>query len=120
MSPAQIILEAEDKARDAEFAKAMHGQAAKATGGIRSMLAKDKSTRDAQKASVDAYYQFWEKDRAKDETEEDKKKRLANYATLTRHYYNLATDLYENGWGQSFRKCSLLTFCAKLQGNLKS
>ena len=28
--------------------------------------------------------------------------RRDEYATLTRHYYNLATDLYEYGWGQSF------------------
>lgn len=31
--------------------------------------------------------------------------RKAEYATLTRHYYNLATDLYEYGWGQSFHFC---------------
>lgn len=24
---------------------------------------------------------------------------------MTRHYYNLATDLYEYGWGQSFHFC---------------
>ena len=31
--------------------------------------------------------------------------RRAEYATLTRHYYNLATDLYEYGWGTSFHFC---------------
>jgi len=31
--------------------------------------------------------------------------RRAEYATLTRHYYNLATDFYEYGWGQSFHFC---------------
>ena len=31
--------------------------------------------------------------------------RRDEYATLTRHYYNLATDLYEYGWGQSFHFC---------------
>lgn len=31
--------------------------------------------------------------------------RRNEYATLTRHYYNLATDLYENGWGASFHFC---------------
>lgn len=31
--------------------------------------------------------------------------RQAEYATLTRQYYNLATDLYEYGWGQSFHFC---------------
>lgn len=33
------------------------------------------------------------------------KDRVEAYATLTRQYYNLATDLYENGWGQSFHFC---------------
>lgn len=33
------------------------------------------------------------------------KARRDEYATLTRHYYNLATDLYEYGWGQSFHFC---------------
>lgn len=31
--------------------------------------------------------------------------RKAEYATLTRHYYNLATDLYEYGWGACFHFC---------------
>ena len=31
--------------------------------------------------------------------------RKAEYATLTRHYYNLATDLYEYGWGTCFHFC---------------
>jgi sterol 24-C-methyltransferase len=31
--------------------------------------------------------------------------RREEYATLTRHYYNLATDLYEYGWAQSFHFC---------------
>ncbi len=33
------------------------------------------------------------------------KARRAQYATLTRHYYNLATDIYEYGWGGSFHFC---------------
>jgi len=29
-------------------------------------------------------------------------KRRANYTTLVNQYYDLATDFYEFGWGQSF------------------
>lgn len=60
---------------------------------------------EAQQAAVDAYFKYWDNKGAGQETEEDKKERAENYATLTRHYYNLATDLYENGWGQSFHFC---------------
>lgn len=31
--------------------------------------------------------------------------RRAEYASLTKHYYNLATDIYEYGWGSSFHFC---------------
>ncbi|KAI5308166.1 Delta(24)-sterol C-methyltransferase, partial [Ascosphaera atra] len=31
--------------------------------------------------------------------------RRDEYATLTRHYYNLATDFYEYGWGSCFHFC---------------
>ena len=35
----------------------------------------------------------------------ERQARRKEYATLTRHYYNIATDLYENGWGMSFHFC---------------
>lgn len=38
-------------------------------------------------------------------TDTSMKARKEEYATLTKHYYNLATDLYENGWGQCFHFC---------------
>lgn len=66
------------------------------------MLKKDKA---AQSAAVDAYFKFWDGKSAGQETKDDMKDRVNNYATLTRHYYNLATDLYENGWGKSFHFC---------------
>ncbi|KAJ1325425.1 sterol 24-C-methyltransferase [Microdochium nivale] len=102
MAPSKIQLEAQDRKRDAEFNKAMHGESAKATGGIRAMFAKGG---DAQKAAVDEYFKHFDNKAAKDETEETRKARTDEYATLTRHYYNLATDLYEYGWGQSFHFC---------------
>ena len=59
---------------------------------------------EAQKAAVDDYFKHWNIKGA-DETDEDRKSRRDEYATLTRHYYNLATDLYEYGWGTSFHFC---------------
>ncbi|KAH8648457.1 S-adenosyl-L-methionine-dependent methyltransferase [Xylariales sp. PMI_506] len=102
MASKKIELEPQDRARDAAFNKAMHGDSATAQGGIRAMLAKRS---DAKQLAVDEYFKHWDNQAAKDETEEMRKKRTDEYATLTRHYYNLATDLYEYGWGQSFHFC---------------
>ncbi|KHJ35445.1 putative sterol 24-c-methyltransferase [Erysiphe necator] len=95
-------LEPENHSRDAEFNRAMHKDSSNAEGGFRAMLKKDK---DAQKAAVDEYFKHWDNKTAKDETEKDREARRAEYATLTRQYYNLGTDLYEYGWGQSFHFC---------------
>lgn len=96
------MLETEDHSRDAAFSRAMHKDSSNAEGGFRAMLKKDKS---AQKAAVDEYFKHWDNKNAKDETENDREARRAEYATLTRQYYNLGTDLYEYGWGQSFHFC---------------
>ncbi|KIN08085.1 hypothetical protein OIDMADRAFT_152145 [Oidiodendron maius Zn] len=100
MSPA--ILEREDHSRDAAFNKAMHKESSKAGAGFNAMLKKDKA---AHQAAVDEYFKHWDNKAAKNETAEDRESRRAEYATLTRHYYNLATDFYEYGWGQSFHFC---------------
>ncbi|KAL1952955.1 hypothetical protein VTO42DRAFT_3822 [Malbranchea cinnamomea] len=101
MAPGKIELEAEDHARDAAFNKALHGQTTKSRGLI-SMMGKDK---EAQKIAVEEYFKHWDKKTAAEETEEIRQARRAEYATLTRHYYNLATDMYEYGWGSSFHFC---------------
>lgn len=100
MSP--VALEQENHARDADFNKAMHGTSSQVKGGMSAMLKKDRA---AQQAAVDEYFKHWDNKAAADETEETRKARRDEYATLTRHYYNLATDLYEYGWGQSFHFC---------------
>ncbi|RAL64882.1 hypothetical protein DID88_001477 [Monilinia fructigena] len=64
-----------------------------------------KDSSNAEGRAVDEYFKHWDNKTAKDETKEDRDARVAEYATLTRHYYNLATDLYEYGWGQSFHFC---------------
>ncbi|EER28241.1 Delta(24)-sterol C-methyltransferase [Coccidioides posadasii str. Silveira] len=99
---ASTKLEREDHARDAAFNKALHGDSAKARGGLRAMMSKDKA---AQEAALDEYFKHWDKKPSADETEEIREARRAEYATLTRHYYNLATDMYEYGWGGSFHFC---------------
>jgi len=100
MAPSK--LETEDHSRDAAFNKAMHKDSSNAEGGFRAMMKKDNT---AQKAAVDEYFKHWDNKAAKDETEADREARKSEYATLTRHYYNLGTDLYEYGWAQSFHFC---------------
>ncbi|KAK8068489.1 S-adenosyl-L-methionine-dependent methyltransferase [Apiospora saccharicola] len=104
MASKSKILEKQDRERDAAFNQAMHGEASGADGGFRAMLRKGGGTA-AQRAATEEYFKHWDNQDAKDETEETRAKRTAEYATLTRHYYNLATDLYEYGWGQSFHFC---------------
>lgn len=95
-------LEPQNKQRDADFNKAYHGSSANARGGLLSMIGKNVN---AHAAAADDYWKHWDNKAAGDETDEIRKARRDEYATLTRHYYNLATDLYENGWGQSFHFC---------------
>jgi hypothetical protein len=76
-----VTLEAEDHARDAAFAKALHGASAEARGGLLAMRKKDQA---AQKAAVDEYFKHWDNKGAATETEEIRQARREEYATLTR------------------------------------
>jgi sterol 24-C-methyltransferase len=80
---APIALEKEDHARDADFNKALHGKSAADAGGIKAMLGK---STDAQKAAVSEYFKHWDNKSAKVETDETRKARRDEYATLTRQY----------------------------------
>ena len=84
--PSKIELEKQDRARDAAFNKAMHGNTALNTGGFRAIIGKGGKGTDAQQAAVDEYFKHWDNKDAKDETEEERAKRTAEYATLTRQY----------------------------------
>ncbi|KAI9782778.1 MAG: Delta(24)-sterol C-methyltransferase [Candelina submexicana] len=95
-------LEVEDHSRDAAFNTSLHGKTASERSSFMSMIKKDPR---AQKAAADEYFKHWDNKSAATETEQVREERKAEYATLTRHYYNLATDLYENGWAQSFHFC---------------
>lgn len=77
------ILEKEDKERDAAFNKSLHGKSAEARGGMFAMRNKDAA---AQKAAVDEYFKHWDDKLAATETEEVRKARRDEYATLTRQY----------------------------------
>lgn len=101
MAP-HATLEQEDHERDAAFNKVMHGKSAKERGGLMSMINKDHT---AHNAAVDEYFKHWDNKASTDESTEVRQERKEQYATLTRHYYNLATDLYEQGWCQSFHFC---------------
>ncbi|KAI1322559.1 S-adenosyl-L-methionine-dependent methyltransferase [Xylariaceae sp. FL0255] len=56
----------------------------------------------ANAVAVDEYFRHWDGKNAEDETDEIRQARTADYASLTRQYYYLATDLYEYAWGASF------------------
>ncbi|KAF9873955.1 sterol 24-c-methyltransferase [Colletotrichum karsti] len=87
-------------ARDATFEKILHKGTSKVNVGMSAMLKKDY---EAQKAASEDYFRHWDnKLDAKKETKEDREARAADYESLTRQYYNLATDFYEYGFGESF------------------
>lgn len=77
----QHLLEKEDKERDAAFNKALHGKSSDARGGLMAMRTKDVA---AQKEAVDEYFKHWDNKLAAAETEEVRKARRDEYATLTR------------------------------------
>ena len=73
----------QDLQRDADFNKALHGKSATSEGGIRAMMGKNM---DAQKAAVTDYFKHWDDKSAAEETEETRKSRRDEYASLTRQY----------------------------------
>lgn len=99
---AKTQLEREDKERDIAFQHALHGKTAAEKGGLFAAIGKD---HEAHNLAVNSYFKHWDNKASADETEETRKERRDEYATLTRHYYNLATDLYEYGWATSFHFC---------------
>ena len=83
MAPsATYNLEKEDKSRDAAFSKVMHGQVNQ-RGGFASMFGKDSASK---KEAVDEYFKHWDNKSHEVETEETRKARRDEYATLTRQY----------------------------------
>lgn len=99
---AAITLETQDHKRDADFKQALHGKTGQDQNSFMNIMCKNK---DAQKIAVDEYFKLWDNKGADDKTSKTREIIRKEYATLTRHYYNLATDFYEYGWAQSFHFC---------------
>ena len=95
-------LEKQDLERDKQFQTALHGQTSSQKNSFFAMLGKNHT---AQNEAASEYFKHWDDKLSAEETDEIRKSRRDEYATLTRHYYNLATDLYEYGWAQSFHFC---------------
>ncbi|KAH7367665.1 S-adenosyl-L-methionine-dependent methyltransferase [Plectosphaerella cucumerina] len=93
-SDGQVLL-----ASEATFEKVLHRKTGTKNVGMSAMLKKDYQ---AQKAASDEYFRHWDNKTAKSETKEIREARAADYESLSRQYYNLATDFYEYGFGQSF------------------
>ncbi|KAJ1927709.1 Delta(24)-sterol C-methyltransferase [Tieghemiomyces parasiticus] len=94
---------------DKDFSTALHG--AKVNGnpdGFLSKLTSKDTTLHSH--AVESYSKFWENKQNDDKLLTDgsgedlnnEDSRLKMYTQLTNTYYNLATDFYEYGWGQSF------------------
>lgn len=78
--------------------KVMHGNPAGQRNAFISMLKKDGQ---AHRMVTDDYLKHWKTDN----TEEARDGRKVKYMSLVNNYYDLATDLYEEGWAQSFHFC---------------
>jgi sterol 24-C-methyltransferase len=83
---AHPTLQKEDHVRDAEFNKVLHGASAEKRGGMMAMLKKDPAS---QKAAVEEYFKHWDNKTAEVETEETRKARRDEYATLTKQLVSL-------------------------------
>ncbi|RMZ77719.1 hypothetical protein DV738_g4214, partial [Chaetothyriales sp. CBS 135597] len=93
----------QDQERDIAFTKIMHGKSADQRNAFLSMLAKDNKS---HRLVTDSYLNYWQKDgQDQDNTEDNREARKSEYASLVNNYYDLATDLYEEGWAQSFHFC---------------
>ncbi|KAK8045098.1 hypothetical protein PG993_005122 [Apiospora rasikravindrae] len=101
MSKSKELITA-DMAKMSAFDNALHRNSNKTQGGLRAMMNKNSA---AQNVAVEQYFQHWDDKKAEDETEDIRQARTADYATISRQYYNLATDLYEYGWCESFHFC---------------
>lgn len=83
--------------RQKEWVNTLHGKTPIETNNVFwKLLNKDSSM---QTETIDNYMNKWSNDKKSED------KRLDEYNETTFHYYNLVTDFYEYGWGQSFHFC---------------
>lgn len=100
MAPGALL--SDDDRRDADFQKAMHGKSATSRNAFLSMLNKD---HEAHRVVTDEYVERWTNDDKHGTVEEAREARKSEYMQLVNNYYDLVTDLYEEGWAQSFHFC---------------
>ncbi|EPX74437.1 sterol 24-C-methyltransferase Erg6 [Schizosaccharomyces octosporus yFS286] len=84
--------------QDQELSHRLHGKDGETKTGLSAIASKDIQE---QKKKLSEYFQFWDKG-YKDESQDDRDVRVSDYKKLVNNYYDLATDLYEYGWCQSF------------------
>ncbi|KAJ8116883.1 hypothetical protein OPT61_g1790 [Boeremia exigua] len=100
MAPGALL--SDDDRRDADFQKAMHGKSATSRHAFLSMLKKD---HEAHSVITNEYVERWTNDDKHSTVEEAREARKSEYMKLVNNYYDLVTDLYEEGWAQSFHFC---------------
>lgn len=79
--PVPPALEREDHARDAAFNHVMHGVSSQFRGGLAALRKKDAAS---QQYAVDEYFKHWDNKAADVETDDVRRARREEYATLTR------------------------------------
>ncbi|SMQ46710.1 unnamed protein product [Zymoseptoria tritici ST99CH_3D7] len=92
-----------DVDRDPVMLKLMHGKSAEERNAFLSMLKKDHNT---HKTVTRDYVNAWETNGVARDDEAARDDRKSKYMSLVNNYYDLVTDLYEEGWAQSFHLCS--------------
>ncbi|WEW56410.1 sterol 24-C-methyltransferase [Emydomyces testavorans] len=82
----------------------MHAKSAEERNAFLSMLKKDSQ---AYREITDRYLNFWRSGDGKprSNTEEEREGRSGKYMSLVNSYYDLVTDVFEEGWAQSFHFC---------------
>jgi len=84
-------------------ASSMHNNSASASLPFLSMLGKN---HEWHQQVVDGYLTHWKKEKGgPKDTDESRKQREKHYSLLVNGYYDVVTDLFESGWGQSFHFC---------------
>jgi sterol 24-C-methyltransferase len=72
------------------------GSAAPSVFGLQKKLGSDTEQK------FEKYYTLFDRKLVGEGTEENEIKRKENYSQVSMTYYDLATDFYEYGWGESF------------------
>ncbi|MCJ1479177.1 hypothetical protein MMC13_007861 [Lambiella insularis] len=87
----------------ASVVEGMHRDSAYESTPFLSMLKKDDAS---HKHVMNQYLTHWEGNgTGAEDTDEARNRRESRYETVVNNYYDLVTDLFESGWGQSFHLC---------------